>query len=119
MDEGAQLAQGGTTVRWKLLEVFGNGGGFGLHCVCALPPNDSISATRRTGRKECNHSAMAGSAGEHGRRFGIHLSCGFPIPALSRYVDTPASIMKKIGMSKENIFGGLPEPVGSIRANGW
>jgi len=26
--------------------------------------------------------------------------------------------MKKIGMSNENIFGGLPEPVGSIWANG-
>ena len=52
------------------------------------------------------------------RRFGVYSSRGFPIPALSRYVDTPASIMKKIGMSNENIFGGLPEPVGSIWANG-
>jgi hypothetical protein len=52
------------------------------------------------------------------RRFGVHSSCGFPIPALSRYVDTPASAMKKIGMSNENIFAGLPELVGSIWING-
>jgi hypothetical protein len=44
MDEGAQLAQGGTTVGWKLLEVFGNGGGFGLHCVCSLRLSSTVSA---------------------------------------------------------------------------
>jgi len=29
-------------------------------------PNDPISATRRTGRNDCNHNAPAGFAGAHG-----------------------------------------------------
>lgn len=39
---------------------------------------------------------------------------GVPIAALSRDVDAPASMMKKIGISSSNIFGGAPDPVGSI-----
>ena len=32
----------------------------------ALPPNDPSSATRRTGRNDCNHDAPAGFAAAHG-----------------------------------------------------
>ena len=45
----------------------------GASRVCAIagrdartPPNDPSSATRRTGRNDCNHDAPAGFAAAHG-----------------------------------------------------
>src|SRR3954452_12859340 len=48
----------------------------------------------------------------------VHPSFGSPIVALSRYVDAPVSMRNAIGMSNENIFGGMPDPVGRTWASG-
>ena len=34
--------------------------------TCVMPPNDPSSATRRTGRNNCNRDAPAGFAAAHG-----------------------------------------------------
>ena len=41
---------------------------FFMSILCLLPPNDPSSATRRTGRSNCNRDAPAGFAAAHVRQ---------------------------------------------------
>src|SRR5260370_41545556 len=66
----------------------------GFHCHGILPvalsssaldpPNDPSSATRRTGRVDCNHSAMAGFAAAHGYCAWPHRDGWEPVPVSMR-----------------------------------
>src|SRR5262245_30393261 len=54
--------------------------------ACAVATNDPSSATRRTGRDDYNHDALAGFAGAHGK--AIVCSCLFDAENLQGSCDT-------------------------------